>query len=476
MQEERLKYAEEIENIEEIAEISEDEETAVEEKASESAETSQNAGNAESPEISLGLETGDTDDYQVDGGGRAVNNEPVDRDEIKWNASSRKKRRKNRKKGGGRFLWFTAGVISCFAVIMLLTYGFGLGGFVTSRTLDYYSGLDKAYGKHFEILRMIDEDPLAKSGGQKIGDEELRKIVADTGDPYAEYFTAEEYEEFQKRYVSDYVGIGVGVAQDGDDIAIMSVFEDTPAMEAGILSGDLIVKIDGKTPADADEAVDMMAGDVGSSVLLEIDRNGEILEKTIRRAKIEAESVSYFAVSGHRNTGYIGISSFREETAADFKSAVKELEARGCDRFIIDLRNNGGGLTEESIEIADYLLPACRIMSEKKKDGSEKIYNSKPGSADLKCVVLVNENTASASEILTAALQDNGACKVIGSKTYGKGVTQALHEFSDGSALKITVTEYFRPNGKTVNGVGITPDIEAEGGAALAEGLKELGR
>ena len=154
--------------------------------------------------------------------------------------------------------------------------------------------------------------------------------------------------------------------------------------------------------------------------------------------------------------------------------AVKDLKAKGCTKFILDLRDNGGGLTDPSIEIADYLLPACKIMSENTKDGSETVYNSKASSEDLDMVVLVNGNTASASEILTAALQDNKAVTVIGTKTYGKGVTQMMHQFSDGSAVKLTVTEYFRPSGETVNGVGITPDIEAEGEAVLEEALREL--
>ena len=261
---------------------------------------------------------------------------------------------------------------------------------------------------------------------------------------------------------------------DGDNIVIMTVFDDTPAAEAGIMPEDIIEKVDGKKPADVDDAVQMITGEAGTKVTLTIKRGDETIDFDLNRQKIETDSVAYDTVKDHPEIGYIVISSFIKGTDDDFKMAVKDLKAKGCTKFIIDLRDNGGGLTESSIEIADYLLPACKIMSENTKDGSETVYNSKASSADLDMVILVNGNTASASEILAAALQDNKAGVVIGTKTYGKGVTQMMRKFSDGTAVKITVTEYFRPNGETVNGVGITPDIEAEGEEVLEEALREL--
>jgi carboxyl-terminal processing protease len=184
--------------------------------------------------------------------------------------------------------------------------------------------------------------------------------------------------------------------------------------------------------------------------------------------------VEYKVYEGHPDVGYISISTFRKDTAKDFKLAVRDLEAEGCDKFIIDLRENGGGLTNESLKIADYLLPACRIMTETTKNGKETVHNSKASSADLNCVVLVNGNTASASEILSAAIQDNDAGTIIGSKTFGKGVTQVTKKFRDGSAIKITSTEYFRPSGDKVNGVGITQDIETDDSGAMDKALEVL--
>ena len=275
--------------------------------------------------------------------------------------------------------------------------------------------------------------------------------------------------------MGDYVGVGIGVAQDDEkNVVILTVFADTPAAEAGMMEGDIIVNVDGKAPADVDEAVEMITGEAGTKVKITVRRGEETLDFNLYRQKIDTESVFYDAVDDHPEIGYINISSFIKGTDDEFKMAVKDLKAKGCTKFIIDLRDNGGGLTEPSIEIADYLLPACKIMSENSKDGSETVYNSKASSEDLEMVILVNGNTASASEILTAALQDNKAGTVIGTNTYGKGVTQMMHKFSDGTAVKLTVTEYFRPSGETVNGVGIKPDIEAEEEAIYEEAIKEL--
>ena len=191
---------------------------------------------------------------------------------------------------------------------------------------------------------------------------------------------------------------------------------------------------------------------------------------------ISKRAIAYYELEEAENVGYIGILSFVKETDEDFKLAVRDLENKGCDKFIIDLRNNGGGLTDSSIKIADYLLPACTVMTDVLKDGTETVYSSKESSAEIEYVVLVNQNTASASEILSAAIQDNRGGKIIGKQTFGKGVTQSVHKFDDGSALKYTVSEYYRPNGDKVQGVGVKPDIEAEDIDAVDAALEELGK
>lgn len=425
------------------------------------------AGEVKEERYGLGLS--DVEDHNVNDGVQ---------DEIIFDTGEEEKADEGKKERRGvrrrLILAFLLGFAVCLAAVLAGVKIIGLGNFVPDSQYKYYSELDAEYGKYYEIMKMIGADPIAQTDPQELNDAELKEIVGSIGDPYAEYYTKEEYAELQKRYFGDYVGIGIGIVDVDGDIVIMTVFEDAPAEEAGIQPNDIILKVDGKEPKSVDEAVDMISGEAGTEVTVTLKRGDEVLDITLNRERIETESVGYTVLDGHPDVGYISISSFIKTTDEDFKDAVKDLQSQGCDKFIIDLRDNGGGLTDSSIEIADYLLPECRIMSENTKDGTETVYNSKASSADLDMVILVNENTASASEILTAALQDNKAGTVIGTKTYGKGVTQTLHQFNDGTAVKITATEYFRPSGKTVHGVGITPDIEAEGDDVLDAALKEL--
>ena len=419
----------------------------------------------------MGLDLSDTAYYNVDDG---VTDEPLIEEAAEEPEKMKEPEDAKKPKRFGVLASFLLGVIACLAAITLCTQVLGLGHFVANDAYDYFIDLDKSYGKYNEIMKMIGEDPIATVEPEEISDAELKEIVSNIGDPYAEYYTADEYKELEKRLMGDYVGVGIGVVQDGENVVVMTIFDDTPAAEAGIMEGDIIISVDGKAPANVDDAVGMITGEAGTKVKVTVKRGDETLDFELTRQKIETDSIVYDVLEGQPEVGYINIASFIKGTDDEFKMAVKDLQSKGCKKFIIDLRDNGGGITESSIEIADYLLPACKIMSENAKDGSETVYNSKESSADLDMVILVNGNTASASEILTAALQDNKAGTVIGTKTYGKGVTQMLHKFSDGSAVKLTVTEYFRPSGETVNGVGITPDIEAEGEAVLEEALKEL--
>ena len=417
-------------------------------------------------EKKMGLDLSDTAYYNVDDGltdEDLLDDEP-EADDSPENTHGRKL----------PLLLFVLGMLSGVAVFLLCTNILQIGRFVADSKYDYYTELEKSYGKYYEIMKMIGEDPIAESEPDEISDEELKRIVSGIGDPYAEYYTADEYAELEKRYLGDYVGVGVGVLQEEDNVVIKTVFEGTPAEKAGIKAEDIILKVDGKKPADVDDAVSMITGESGTKVTITIKRGKKTLDFELTRQNIDTDSVGYSVLEDHPEIGYINIASFIKGTDDEFKMAVKDLKSKGCTKFIIDLRNNGGGLTDPCIEIADYLLPACKIMSENTKSGKETVYNSKTSSANLDMVILVNENTASASEILTAALQDNKAGTVIGTTTYGKGVTQVMHKFSDGTAVKLTVTEYFRPSGETVNGVGITPDIKAEGEEILDAALEEL--
>ncbi len=373
-------------------------------------------------------------------------------------------------------IFFIMGVICTLAVLGILYSVQNYGRFVRQDKYEYYKELEENYGKYNAILEMIGEDPLVDTPPSAIDDEKLKELVASIGDPYAQYFTKEEYDEFQKHYSGEYVGIGVAVTDEDGRVVIKGVFENGPAGEAGVQSGDVILSINGEKPKDSSDAVNLIAGESGGLVELKLLRGDEELEFSMNRTKIEEETVEYRQLEEAPGVGYIKIISFIKGTADDFKLAVRDLKNEGCDKFVIDLRSNGGGLTDESIEIADYLLPACKIMSEVSKNGEEKVYNSKASAADLDMVVLTDVGTASASEILAGAIQDNKGGLIIGEKTYGKGVTQISRRFKDGSAVKLTITEYFRPNGETVNEKGITPDIEVPSDEALERGLEELAK
>ena len=424
--------------------------------------------------MKTGLDPSDTIDYDVSAG----HTEEFLTDE---KSGKRKNRATGRQKSVGSF---TAGFIACLIVLFILCYALGLGKFLSKSQYDRYKELSEKYGKDEEIMQLIEDDPIAEYNSEEmedvIDDAGLKELVSGIGDPYAEYYTAEEYKEFRKLYLGDYVGIGVSVTDEDGKTVIKSVLRDGPAEDAGLQNEDVIKAVDGIEPDDVDDAISMITGEAGTKVVITIERGEESFDVTLTRAHIEEESVYYTKYESedgekHDNTGYIAIVAFREDTCKDLKMAVKDLEGEGCDKFIIDLRNNGGGLTSSSIDIADYLLPECRIMTEVFKNGNEKVYNSKASSAGIDYVILVNENTASASEILSAAIQDNDGATIIGEKTYGKGVTQLSRRFDDGSAIKITASEYFRPNGGKVNGVGITPDIEAKGEEAVDKALEVLG-
>lgn len=369
---------------------------------------------------------------------------------------------------------FAAGFAACLAVFAIALYPAGLGKIISQDDYDYYEKLNERYGKYNNIMEMIDRDPLVKKVPEAVSEDSIREMVENLGDPYAAYYTPEEYAEFTRNFNADYVGIGILVEQNDKGLFVMQVYDDGPAQKAGMQPGDEIVRVDGVVPENIDDAVSRMTGEEGTKVTVTVKRNGKELDLKMKRAAINLDSVAYTVSEEDPDVGYIRIAIFAEDTCDEFKDAVEELQDKGCDKFILDLRDNGGGLTQASLDIADYLLPECMIMTEIDKDGSEKEYKSEKSAADLDMVVLVNENTASASEILTAAIKDNKAGTVIGTKTYGKGVTQMSHQFQDGYAIKLTITEYLTPNGDHVQDKGIEPDIAATNEDILDKALDEL--
>ncbi|MDO5557681.1 MAG: S41 family peptidase [Clostridia bacterium] len=295
----------------------------------------------------------------------------------------------------------------------------------------------------------------------------IKGYVEGLGDEYTEYFTAEEMKNFLEDTTGKYVGIGIYMQKNSNDdnILVLSTMKGSPAEQVGLKSGDIITKIDGEECANQELSVssDKIKGEEGTKVNLEIYRgSGEILNFEIERKPIEVNQVASEKLDD--DIGYIEIASFNENVATHFEEHYRELEKQGIKSLIIDLRNNGGGIVDEALYIAETMVnKGDTLLIKSDKDDKEDVTVSKKDPiVKVPVVVLINEYSASASEILAGILHDNIGTKLIGTKSYGKGVIQTAFSMSDGSGLKITTNEYFTPNHNTINKTGINPDVEVE--------------
>lgn len=288
-------------------------------------------------------------------------------------------------------------------------------------------------------------------------------------DPYAAYYTPEELASFMDETKGTYCGIGAMVSQDvrTQISTIVRVFEGSPAEEAGILPGDVIYKVDGELMAGVDLTLlvnNYVKGEEGSQVAITVYREdtGEYVDLTVTRRFIDVQTVSGKMLED--GIGYVSVIEFDEVTAKQFKDKIEDLRGQGMERLIIDLRDNPGGELNTVVSMADYLIgDGGRILTISDKYGNEEIYKAEDGhSLDIPMVVLVNENSASASEVLTGALKDYDAATVVGTQTFGKGIVQSLIPLSDGSAVKLTTSHYYTPGGLDIHGTGISPDVEVE--------------
>ncbi len=290
--------------------------------------------------------------------------------------------------------------------------------------------------------------------------------VAALGDPYTEYIPADEMEEYTQTIMGNYVGIGIYMTKNTEKnlIQVLAPIRESPAEKAGIKTGDFLVKIDGVeyTGDEMTQASNKIKGEEGTKVTLEILRGEETLTFEIERQKINTNPVYADVIDG--NIGYLGISSFDEGVAEDFKTKFQSLKEKGITSLIIDLRDNGGGIVDEATKIVDYIVPKGKeILITVDKNKNEEITKAEEDVLiDMPIVVLVNASSASASEIMAGALKDLGEATIVGTKTYGKGIIQQFLSLSNGGGLKITIEEYYTPNRTKINGVGITPDVEVE--------------
>ena len=317
-----------------------------------------------------------------------------------------------------------------------------------------------------KVRQVIDKYYLGEVDEEKLKEGALKGYVEGLDDPYTEYISKEEMEAFKEDIMGNFVGIGIYMTKNTEAnlIEVLSVIKNSPAEAVGIQPNDLIKSVDGieYTADDLNIISTKIKGEEGTTVKIEIIRNNEVLSFDIKRATIKINQVEGEILEN--NIGYINIPSFDEDIAKDFKSKFEELEKQNIKSLIIDLRNNGGGIVSEALHIAELIADKGSVLLYTvDKNNNEKVEkSSKDSIINMPIVILVNNNTASASEILTGALKDLGKATVIGTKTYGKGVIQNVLTFEDGSGIKITSEEYQTPNKNKINKIGIEPDETVE--------------
>lgn len=291
------------------------------------------------------------------------------------------------------------------------------------------------------------------------------KGMVNSLDPHSAYLTPEAYKEFQTETKGEFGGIGIQIGIKDNALTVIAPIEDTPAWRAGIKAGDKILKIDGQSTKDMNinDAVSKMRGPKGKSVVLTIQREEwkEPKDITIVRDIIKIKSVKYKMID--KEIGYVKLTQFQETTAQDLANALKSLKDSGMNSLILDLRNNPGGLLQSAVDVSEQFLPPKHlVVSIKGRSGEKMDYyteNLRATYTDIPMIVIVNQGSASASEIVAGALQDWGRALIIGVQTFGKGSVQSLIPLSDGSALKLTTAKYYTPKGKSIHTVGIMPDI-----------------
>ena len=313
---------------------------------------------------------------------------------------------------------------------------------------------------------IIDKYFLGDVDDEKLEEGAIKGYIEGLGDPYTEYISKEDMDTYLDDTMGNFVGIGIYMIKNTqyDKIQVLSTIKGGPAEKVGIQAGDLIVSVDGVEykASDMTVASNNIKGEAGTKVVVEILRGAETIKYEITREKVKVNQVEGKVISN--NIGYIQFTSFDETTAEDFKAKYEELAKQNIKSLIIDLRNNGGGIVDQALEIADYMTDKDSVLLyEVDKNNKETVRKSKNDAIiNMPIIILTNENTASASEILAGALKDLGKAKTVGTTTYGKGVIQQILKLNDGSGIKITIEEYQTPNRNKIHKVGIEPDEKVE--------------
>ena len=347
--------------------------------------------------------------------------------------------------------------------ISLYTYFLNNPISITSKSSSSSKDIAGTLQKYKEI---IDKYYLGEVDEEKLKEGAIKGYIEGLGDPYTEYISADEMEDYLSDTMGNFVGIGIYMVKNTEKgkIQVLAPIKGSPAEKAGIQAGDLILTVDG-VDYSADEmtiASNKIKGEEGTTVTIEVLRGTETKKYELKREKVKVNQVEGKVLSN--NIGYINFTSFDETTADDFKAKFEELNKQGIKSLIIDLRNNGGGIVDQALQIADYVADKDSVLLyEVDKNNKETVKKAKTDPIiNMPIIILTNENTASASEILAGALKDLGKAKTVGTTTYGKGVIQQILKLSDGSGLKVTIEEYQTPNRSKIHKIGIAPDEEVK--------------
>ena len=339
--------------------------------------------------------------------------------------------------------------------------------YIQSETYDENTGIGTEAEQKLNLIdQALNDFYFDDVDDSKVLDDIYKAYVNAYGDKYTVYYTADEYAKIQESSNGAYYGIGVVVRKNDDGtILVVEPYDGAPGKEAGMRKNDVIVTVNGEAVADQDlnSVVAKIKGDEGTTVNIGIRRDGsdDITELTVTRRKVEIKTVAYEMLDD--SVGLITISEFDKVTAQQFKEAYAQLKTQGMKGLVIDIRSNPGGLLNVVVDMLDEILPDGLIVYTEDKYGNRQEYNgSNPDVIDVPLAVLVNGESASASEIFAGAVQDYGVGTIIGTQTFGKGIVQTIRRMSDGSAIKYTMAKYFTPKGQDIHGHGVTPDIVEE--------------
>lgn len=341
-------------------------------------------------------------------------------------------------------------IISSISTLGLIYYalGFNEQGFSNlMRFITAYRFIETKYVNDTDDVKLIDGA--------------IDGMVKSLNDPHSNYLSPKMYKTLMEQTEGSFAGIGVVMGMDNEQkIHIVGIMENSPGQKAGLQEGDEILAVDGVpvTQMAFDEVAAHVRGQAGTDVVLTIMRDNTNQDITITRDNIKLKTVGHKMLDN--NIGYIQIVSFSEDTANEFNEAYNDLKNQGMKALVLDLRNNPGGLLTTCVEIAKKLVPKGEIVSIVDKQGNKETYSSSLESPEYPLAVLINKNSASASEILSGAIQDTKAGTIIGNTSYGKGSVQTILPMFEDDAVKLTIAKYYTPSGRSIDGTGITPDIE----------------